>query len=64
MAETPSYTRNAVKKYRSKFDIIQVRFPKGTRAKMADIENINDYIVKCVVDSLNDEKNEKEQNHE
>lgn len=64
MAETPSYTRNAVKKYRSKFDIIQVRFPKGTRAKMADIDNINDYIVKCVVDSLNDEKNEKGQNHE
>lgn len=65
MAETPSYTRKAVKKYRSKFDIIQVRFPKGTRAKMADIENINDYIVKCVLDSLDDEKkNEKEQNHE
>lgn len=65
MAETPSYTRNAVKKYRSKFDIIQVRFPKGTRAKMADIENINDYIVKCVLDSLEDEKNNgKEQNHE
>ena len=59
MAETPSYTRKAVKKYRSKFDIIQVRFPKGTRAKMADIDNINDYIVKCVVDSLNDEKKRK-----
>lgn len=57
MAETPSYTRNAVKKYRSKFDIIQVRFPKGTREKMANITNINDYIVKCVLDSLENEKN-------
>ncbi|EGN31197.1 MULTISPECIES: hypothetical protein [Mediterraneibacter] len=65
MGETPSYTKNAVKKYRSKFDIVQVRFPKGTREKMSNIENINDYIVKCVLDSLEDEKsNGEEKNHE
>lgn len=65
MGETPSYTKNAVKEYRSKFDIVQVRFPKGTREKMSNIENINDYIVKCVLDSLEDEKsNGEEKNHE
>ena len=48
MGETPSYTKNAVKKYRSKFDIVQVRFPKGTREKMSNIENINDYIYLCL----------------
>lgn len=48
MGETPSYTKNAVKKYRSKFDIVQVRFRKGPREKMSNIENINDYIVKRI----------------
>lgn len=52
MEKTPDYTKKAVNNYRNKFDIIQVRFPKGTKEKLQEVENINDYIVKCVLNAL------------
>lgn len=55
MGKTPEYTKKAINNYRDKFDFIQIRFPKGTkeRLKSADVGNINDYVVKCVLDKLN-----------
>lgn len=53
MAKTPEYTRNAINNYRDKFDIIQVRFPKGTKKRLKEVGNINDYIVNCVLNALN-----------
>ena len=55
MGKTPEYTKKAINNYRDKFDFIQIRFPKGTKERLqsADVGNINDYVVKCVLDKLN-----------
>lgn len=55
MGKTPEYTKKAINNYRDKFDFIQIRFPKGTkdRLKSADVGNINDFVVNCVLDRLN-----------
>lgn len=52
MGKTPEYTKKAINNYREKFDFIQVRFPKGTKERLNDVGNINNYIVKCVLDAL------------
>lgn len=56
MGKTPEYTKKAINNYRDKFDFIQIRFPKGTRKRLeaAEIGNINDYVVDCVLKSLGD----------
>lgn len=65
MTQTPEYTRRAINNYRDKFDFIHVRFPKGTRERLEGKGNINDYIVKCVLDSLeNCPKTRMESTHE
>ena len=58
MGKTPEYTKKAINNYREKFDFIQIRFPKGTKERLqsADVGNINDYVVKCVLDKLNNEE--------
>lgn len=61
MGKTPEYTKKAVNNYRDKFDFIQVRFPKGTRERLADKGNINDYICGLVLSDLGEEEAEKEQ---
>lgn len=55
MGKTPEYTKKAVNNYRDKFDFIQVRFPKGTRERLADKGNINDYISGLVLADLVEE---------
>ena len=52
MGKTPEYTKKAINNYREKFDFIQVRFPKGTKERLKEVGNINNYIVKCVLDAL------------
>ena len=52
MEKTPNYIKKAVNNYRDKFDIIQVRFPKGTKEKLKELGNVNEYIVKCVLSAL------------
>ena len=52
MGKTPSYVKDAVNNYRKKYDFIQVRFPKGTRERLENFGNINDFIVKAVNDAL------------
>lgn len=58
MGKTPEYTKKAINNYRDKFDFIQIRFPKGTKDRLqsADVGNINDFVVKCVLDKLNSEE--------
>lgn len=55
MAKTPEYTKKAVSNYRSKYDLAQIRLPKGTRDR-ADKNNIsiNDIAVSAVLAYLDD----------
>lgn len=50
MAKTPEYTKKAISNYRSKYDLAQIRLPKGTRER-ADKNNIsiNDIAVSAVL---------------
>ena len=50
MAKTPEYTKKAVSNYRSKYDLAQIRLPKGTRDR-AEKNNIsiNDIAVSAVL---------------
>lgn len=53
MAKTPEYTRRAVENYRNKFDLIQVRLPKGTKERIINAgELANDYITTLVLADL------------
>lgn len=60
MGKTPEYTKKAVNNYRDKFDFIQVRFPKGTRERLSEKGNINDYICELVLADLGDKSEETE----
>lgn len=53
MAKTPEYTKKAVDNYRSKFDFVQIRLPKGTKEKLKDKGNINNYINNLIMQDLN-----------
>ena len=53
MAKTPDYTRRAVENYRNKFDLIQVRLPKGTKERIINAGEVaNDYITSLVLADL------------
>ena len=46
MARTADYTRKAINNYRSKFDLVQIRLPRGTKDRAAEADiNINDIAV-------------------
>lgn len=50
MAKTPEYTKKAVSNYRSKYDLAQIRLPKGTKDRAAESDiNINDIAVSAVL---------------
>lgn len=52
---TPEYTRRAINNYKNKFDIINVRLPKGTKDRIKETiktESINNYIVELVEKDL------------
>lgn len=55
MAKTPEYTKRATANYQAKYDLIQVRFPKGTRERIKEVltdKSANDYIVDLVLADL------------
>ena len=53
MANTPEYTRKAVDNYRKKFDIMQLRLPKGTRERIEkQADKVHDFVVACVLAEL------------
>lgn len=56
MGKTPEYTKKAVANYRKNFDIIQIRFPKGTKEKLSKFGNINAYITNLVLEDLKKDK--------
>ena len=37
MSNTPKYVKNAVNKYRKKFDVVQTRFDKGTNERIESL---------------------------
>lgn len=51
---TPSYIKNAQNRYNAKFDIIQGKFPKGTKEKIQNLtgENYSSYIKRVVLADL------------
>lgn len=55
MATTPEYTKKAVNNYRKKFDVMQLRLPKGTKEiidnKVGKV-NTHNFIVQCVLNAL------------
>lgn len=56
MAKTPEYTRRATANYQAKYDLIQVRFPKGTKDRIKEVatdQSVNDYIVSVIEKELN-----------
>ena len=50
MARTADYTRKAINNYRSKFDLVQIGLPKGTKDRAVELDiNINDIAVSAVL---------------
>ena len=61
MARTADYTRKAINNYRSKFDLVQIRLPKGTKDRAAESDiNINDIAVSAVLAYLDALDNKSE----
>lgn len=55
MASTPEYTRKAVDNYRKKFDVMQLRLPKGTKEiidNKVGKANTHNFIVQCVLSAI------------
>lgn len=63
MTPTPEYTKRAVNNYRSKFDVIQLRMPKGTRERIEakTSETINVYVNRLIAEDL-DQQEQKADN--
>lgn len=67
MASTAEYTRRAIDKYRAKFDIIQIKAPKGTKERITAVsgQSMAAFCLQCVLDRLDDlERSEKALEHE
>ena len=55
MKKTPEYTRKAIDSYRKKYDLAQIRMPKGTRERIKNYNlSINDIAVSAVLEYLDD----------
>ena len=54
MTPTPEYTKRAVNNYRNKFDVIQLRMPKGTRERIEaqTKETLNVYVNRIIQEDL------------
>ena len=56
MANTADYTRRAIDKYRAKFDIIQIKAPKGTKERVTTLsgQSMAAFCLQCVLDRLDE----------
>jgi len=58
---TPDYIKKAQNNYNAKFDLVQLKLPKGTkeriRALIGDSGSISAYCVRCVLDALENSEN-------
>ena len=53
MTNTPDYTRKAVDNYRKKFDMMQLRLPKGTKNRIEKhSSNVHEFVFSCVMKEL------------
>lgn len=53
MTDTPDYTRKAVDNYRKKFDMMQLRLPKGTKNRIEKhSSNVHEFVFSCVMKEL------------
>ena len=54
MAKTPEYTREAIRKYESKFEKKSINFPKGTTERVKELTNktFGAYVVDLVLTDL------------
>ena len=53
MTNTPDYTRKAVDNYRKKFDMMQLRLPKGTKNRIEKHSgNVHEFVFSCVMKEL------------
>ncbi len=67
MANTADYTRRAIDKYRAKFDIIQIKAPKGTKERITTLsgQSMAAFCLQCVLDRLDElERSETAPEHE
>lgn len=67
MANTADYTRRAIDKYRAKFDIIQIKAPKGTKERITTLsgQSLSAFCLQCVLDRLDElERSETAPEHE
>ena len=67
MANTADYTRRAIDKYRAKFDIIQIKAPKGTKERITTLsgQSLAAFCLQCVLDCLDElERSETAPEHE
>lgn len=60
MSKTPEYTKKAISNYRDKFDVMQIRLPKGTRDRISALTDMshNEFISKAVVKEIERLENE------
>ena len=54
MSKTPEYTKKAISDYRAKFDVMQIRLPKGTRDRISALTDMshNEFISKAVIEKI------------
>lgn len=53
MGKTPEYTKRAIDNYKSKFDLVQIRLPKGTKEKILEShESVNKYVNELIEKDL------------
>lgn len=57
--ETPEYIKRAQNKYNSKFDLVQLKLPKGTKKRIKSIteESYNAYIKRLILEDLESAQN-------
>lgn len=57
--ETPEYIRRAQNKYNSKFDLVQLKLPKGTKERIKSItnESYNAYVNRLILEDLESAQN-------
>ena len=50
---TPEYMKRAAQNYREKFDLIQIRLPKGTKEKILEShKSVNQYVNELIEKDL------------
>lgn len=57
--ETPEYIKRAQNKYNSKFDLVQLKLPKGTKERIKSItnESYNAYVNRLILEDLESAQN-------